>query len=217
MTSDSDIKRDVEQELRWDADIDPTDIGVTVKQGVVALTGFVRSYSQKWQAERDAKRITGVAGVADDIEVRLPSSGRRTDPELARDAASALKIQLPYLADSIKVVTANGQIRLEGTVEWHYQRQRAEEAVRRVRGVMSVANALLVEPKASTTDVKHKIEEAFRRSAEIDASHVTVKMDGGDVFLDGAVRTWAEREDAERAAWLAPGVTKVQNRIMVRP
>lgn len=217
MTSDSDIKKDVEQELRWDADIDATDIGVTVKQGVVALSGFVRSYSQKWQAERDAKRVAGVAGVADDIEVRLPSNAERTDPEIARDAVSALKMQLPYLADSIKVMAANGHVTLEGTVEWHYQRQRAEEAVRRVRGVKGVANTVHVKPKASTTDVKRKIEQAFRRSAQIDASHVKVTIEGGDVFLDGAVRTWVEREEAERAAWLAPGITNVQNRIMVKP
>lgn len=216
MASDSDIKRDVEQELRWDADIDATDIGVTVKQGVVALTGFVRSYSQKSQAERDAKRVTGVVGVANDIEVRLPSSVERTDPELARDAVSALRMQLPYLSDSIRVVAANGWITLEGAVEWNYQRQRVEEAVRRVRGIKGVANTVLVKSKASPVDVKRKIEEAFRRSAEVDASRITVKTDAGDVFLDGTVRMWAEREEAERAAWLAPGVTKVQNRIMIR-
>ncbi|HET7159745.1 MAG TPA: BON domain-containing protein, partial [Burkholderiales bacterium] len=142
MASDNEIKQNVEQELRWDADIDASDIGVTVKDGVVALSGFVRSYSQKWQAERDAKRVAGVAGVADDIVVRLPSSAERTDPELARDAVAALKMQLPYLADSIKVLAVNGHITLEGNVEWHYQRQRAEEAVRRVKGMKGVINRL---------------------------------------------------------------------------
>ncbi|MGZ5095944.1 MAG: BON domain-containing protein [Burkholderiales bacterium] len=217
MRSDSDIKRDVEQELRWDADIDPTDIGVSVKDAVIGLTGFVRSYSQKWQAERDAKRITGVAGLANDIQVRLRSGTERTDPELAREAALAVRMQLPYVFESIKVVAANGQIALEGTVEWNYQRQRADEAVRHITGVKGVNNMLQVKPKVSPSNVKHSIEAAFTRSAEIDANGVTVKTDSGNVFLEGKVRTWAEREEAERAAWLAPGVTNVQNRLFVRP
>src|SRR6476661_6898706 len=117
MRLDSDIKRDVEQELRWDADIDSSDIAVAVKDGVVTLGGFVRSYAQKWQAERDAKRVAGVVGVANDIEVRLPAIDQRPDPELARDAVAALKRELPYSADRIKVVVVNGTMTLEGEVE----------------------------------------------------------------------------------------------------
>ncbi|MGZ5092140.1 MAG: BON domain-containing protein [Burkholderiales bacterium] len=217
MRSNTEMKADVEQEMRWDADIDPTDIGVTVKDGVVSLSGTVRSYSQRWQAERDAKRVAGVVGLSNDIQVRLPSDAERSDPELAREAVSALKMQLPYVCQSIQAVASNGHVRLEGTVEWNYQRERAEEAVRRVSGIRGVTNALTVEPKTSPVDVKHKIEDAFRRSAEVDANRITVRTDGGQVFLEGAVRTWAEREEAQRAAWLAPGVRDVQNRLMVRP
>ena len=215
MRPDSDIKRDVEQELRWDADIDASDIAVSVKNGVVTLTGFVRSYTQKWQAERDAKRVAGVSGVANDIEVRIPSVDQKPDPEIARDAVSALQRDLPYSANQIKVIVDKGWITLEGDVEWNYQRQRAEGAVRRVKGVKGVINSITIKPKATPTDIKRRIEESFRRNAEIDADRITVEAIGGEVILKGTVRSWAEREEAERAAWLAPGVTKVDNRITV--
>ena len=215
MRLDSDIRRDVEDELRWDPDIDATDIAVAVNNGVVALTGFVRSYSQRTQAERDAKRVAGVLGVANDIEVRLPVIDQRPDPDIARDAVSALKSELPYSSEYIKVIAKDGKITLEGTVEWNYARERAESAVKRVRGVKGVTNSITLKPKVAPYEVRRKIEDAFRRSAEIDASRVTVEANGSEVILRGTVKSWAEREEAERAAWAAPGVTRVDNRVTI--
>lgn len=215
MRLDSDIKRDVEDELRWNPDIEATDIAVAVRSGVVALTGFVRSYAQKLQAERSAKRVAGVAAVANDIEVRLPDIDERPDPEMARDAIGTIKTELPFSWDQIKVVAKAGWLTLEGEVEWNYVRQRAEQAVRRVRGVKGVSNLIALKPKAAPFEVRRKIEDAFRRSAQLDASRITVEAQGSEVVLRGTVRSWAEREEAEHAAWAAPGVTKVDNRISV--
>src|SRR5712671_6331513 len=164
MRSDTDIKRDVEDELRWDPDIDSTDIAVTVKSGVVTLVGFTRSYSDKLEAEAAAKRVAGVVGVANDIEVRLPNLDQRPDPEIARDAIAAIHHRLPVVAEQIKVVVRNGWITLEGDVEWAYQRSAAESAVRRVQGVKGVTNTIQVKPRVPASEIKRKIEEAFRRS-----------------------------------------------------
>jgi len=217
MRTDSEIKRDVEDEIRWNPDIDATDIAVTVKSAVVTLTGFVHSYSDKLQAEADAKRIAGVAGVANDIEVRLPSSDVRPDPEIARDVVTELRLQLPLSADKIKAVVKGGWVTLEGEVEWHYQRERAERAVRHVKGVLGVSDLINLKPSVSPADIKRKIEEAFKRNAEIDANRIQVKSSDGEVVLEGTVRSWAERQEAERVAWAAPGVKKVEDHIRVSP
>ena len=215
MKSDGDIKRDVELELRSDPDVDATDIGVTVKNGAVTLTGFVKNYWHKWQAERDAKRVSGVIAVANDIEVRLPAIDKRPDPEIARDCVEALQRELPYSYKLLKVVVTGGWVTLEGEAEWQYQRDLAASAVRKVQGVVGVTNAIVLKPQAAPAEVKRRIEDAFKRSALVDASNVTVEAAGGKVILRGRVRSWAEREEAERAAYLAPGVVSVDNRIVV--
>ncbi|MEA2850638.1 MAG: hypothetical protein QOE02_657 [Rhodospirillaceae bacterium] len=217
MRSDSEIEKDVKAELEWDPDLDATDIAVSVKNGVVTLTGFVKSYTDRYEAETAAKRVAGVVAVANDIEVRMPSVDERPDPDIAREAAAAIKSQLPISSENIKIIVKNGWVTLEGEVEWQYQRQTAENVVRRIKGVKGVSNTILLKPRAEPTEVKRKIQEALRRSAEVDANRIEVEARGGEVILKGTVRSWIEREEAERAAWAAPGVTKVEDRIVVSP
>jgi osmotically-inducible protein OsmY len=168
-------------------------------------------------AVADAKRVAGVVAVANDIEVRLPNIDERPDPEIARDAIARIKSELPYSWEKIRAVVHNGWLTLEGEAEWNYQRERAEGAVRRVRGVKGIINNIAVKPRVAPMEIRRKIEEALRRAAEIDASRITVETIGSEVILRGSVRSWAERQEAERAAWSAPGVAKVDNRIIVSP
>ena len=217
MKSDKEIERDVRDELAWDPDLDATDIAVTVRKGVVTLTGFTKSYTDKYEAEAAAKRVAGVAGVANDIEVRMPSIDERPDPEIARDAVSALNSQLPISSENIKIVVKNGWVTLEGQVEWQYQKSTAEAAVRRIKGVKGVSNLIQIKPRAQPSEIRRKIMDAFKRNAEVDANRIVVETEGSKVILKGTVRSWIEREEAERVAWAAPGVTQVEDQIVVAP
>jgi osmotically-inducible protein OsmY len=217
MKSDSEIERDVRDELKWDPDLDAEDIAVSVKDGVVTLAGFTHSYANRLEAESAAKRVVGVKAVANDINVRLPSIDQRPDPDIARDAVAALKTELPISHEKIKVTVKDGWITLEGAVEWQYQKTAAENAVRKIKGVKGVTNVVTVKPKLEPTEIKRKIMNAFERNAEVDASRITVEANGGEVILRGTVRSWIEREEAERVAWSAPGVTRVDDRIVVSP
>jgi osmotically-inducible protein OsmY len=217
MKSDAEIERDVKEELEWHPNLDEADIAVKVKKGIVTLAGFVKSYAHKYEAEIAVKRVAGVVGVANDIEIRLPSIDQRPDPDIARETVGAIKAQLPISWERIKVIIRGGWVTLEGEVEWQYQRQTAENAVRRLRGVKGVSNVIVLKPRAEPSEIKRRIEDALRRSAEIDANRITVETNGDEVILEGSVRSWIEREEAERVAWSAPGVTRVENRILVSP
>ena len=214
--TDNSIREDVLRELEWDPEISSdSDIAVAVKDGVVTLTGFVPSFWEKDAAEKAAKRVYGVKGVADDIEVKL--FWQRTDPEIARDAVHELESHVSIPAEKIKVTVKNGWVTLEGTVDWEYQKSLAKSAVKKLTGLTGVSNEIEVRPKVTPQEVKGKIEEALRRSAELDARRITVEVEGSTVKLYGGVSSWAEREEAERAAWSAPGTTMVENHILVNP
>jgi osmotically-inducible protein OsmY len=215
--SDEDIQRDVLEELAWEAEVQPNEIGVAVNDGIVTLTGLVDSFPKKWAAERAAQRVRGVVAVANDIEVRLPGSAERTDADIAAAAARALDWDALIPPGGVKVSVSKGWVTLDGTVEWQFQRRAAERAVRRLTGVRGVTNLITVKPKVqpAESELKRRIEDALVRNAETDADRIEVDVDGGKVILDGQVRSWAERDAAERAAWSAPGVTDVVNRITV--
>jgi osmotically-inducible protein OsmY len=215
--TDEQIQREVLAELKWDARVQPNEIGVIVKAGVVTLTGWVDSYAKKWAAEDAAHRVRGVKAVANDLEVRLPSSAERTDADIAAAAVRALEWDALVPVDKIEVTVTKGWVTLRGEVEWQYQKEDAERVVRRLSGVKGVSNLLIVKPRKtpSPDELKGKIEEALVRSVKTDAERITVEVQGSKVILKGTVRSWAEKQEAERAAWLAPGVTSVDNRIMI--
>jgi osmotically-inducible protein OsmY len=215
--TDEQIQLDVLEELKWDARVQPNEIGVAVKQGIVTLSGWVDSYVKKWAAEEAALRVRGVQAVANEIEVRLPTFAERTDPDIAAAALHALKWDALIPEDAVKVTVSKGWVTLEGEVDWQFQKDDAERAVRRLNGVRGVTNLIAVRSRPTPTDLKKKIEDALVRSAELDAQRITVEIQGdGKVILRGTVRSWAERKEAERVAWTFPGVTSVENRITIQ-
>ena len=213
--TDEEIQRDVIAELRWDARVKPNEIGVQVKGGVVTLTGWVDSYMKKWAAEEAAHRVKGVKAVANDVEVRLPGDSQRTDADIAAAVVQALESDASMRLEKLDVTVAKGWVTLQGEVEWQYQKEDAERVVRRITGVKGVTNLIAVKPRVTPSELQKKIEDALVRNAATDAERIQIEVQGSKVILKGTVRSWAERQEAERVAWSAPGVTQVENRITV--
>jgi osmotically-inducible protein OsmY len=215
--SDADIQKDVINELKWEPSLRDDDIGVAVRDGVVTLAGFVDSYSDKWKAESVASKVKGVKAIANDLEVKIPSSSQRADPDIARAAIDALKWNISVPADRIKVKVEKGWITLEGNVDWYFQKEAAERAVRYLTGVKGVSNLVMVKPTPAPTDIKQRITSALQRGAQFDAERISVDIAGNKAILKGTVRSYAEYRDAERAARNAPGISEVENKLTVDP
>ena len=219
MQSDEQVQRDVLEELRMEPTVIASQIGVSAREGVVTLTGSASTLAQKYNAEQVAKRVYGVRGIANDIEVRLNGDGRRSDADIARAALDALEWDSMVPDERIKVTVEQGWLTLEGEVEWNYQRESAARVVRNLSGVRGISNLIVVRPRAKIDPgkVKHQIFEAFRRNADLDARRIGVDAKDGKVVLHGNVHNWTEVDEAQRAAWSVPGVSDVDNQLVVVP
>jgi osmotically-inducible protein OsmY len=215
--TDEQIQRDVLEELKWDTRVRPNEIGVAVKDGIVTLTGWVDSYLKKIEAEEAAFRVSGVKAVANDIEVRLLSTSERTDAELAAAVVNALKWDAAIPPGKVEVTVSNGWVTLKGEVEFAFQKRDAERAVHHLTGVKGVSNLILIKPRVTPTDLKQKIEQALVRNAQTDAKRITVEVQDTRAILHGTVRAYAEKKAAEDAAWSSPGITEVENHIVISP
>jgi len=215
--TDEDIQRDVLDELKWDSHVQVNEVGVVVKDGIVTLTGWVDSYLKKLAAENAAHRVPGVNAVANDIEVRLPGSAERTDADLAKAVLDALRWDAAIPAGKLDVTVSQGWVTLRGEVEFGFEKRDAERVVQRLSGVKGVTNLIIVRSHPLPSDLKQNIEKSLVRNAETDAQRITVVMQGSKVILRGTVRSYAEKKAAEDTAWSAPGVTDVENRIVISP
>ena len=213
MKIDSQLQRDVMDELRWEPQVDSAHIGVTAKNGIVTLTGSVPNYSQKLAAEGAACRVAGVKAIAEEIDVRFVGDPPTSDPEIAERIVNMLKWDVT-VPDDIKVKVEHGRVTLTGEVDWNYQKAAAAKPAGRIAGVKYVTNLITVKPTVSPADVRHRIMSAFTRSSALDANALDIAVEGGTVKLSGTVRGWNERRIAENAAWAAPGVTKVKDEIV---
>jgi osmotically-inducible protein OsmY len=215
MSSDLQLRQDVLDELEFEPSVNAAHIGVAANRGVVTLTGFVTNYAEKAAPERAARRVKGVKAIAEEIEVRLPSDTKRSDDEIAARALDILKWQVGVPADRIKVKVERGTVTLTGDVDWQFQKTDAEHVVHKLTGVANVVNQIRVASAVRASEVKERIQKALERSADVEASRITVQTEGGRVVLSGKVRAWYERDIAERAAWSAPGVTEVQDHLTI--
>lgn len=215
MKKDSQLQHEALAELEYEPMIDAAEIGVSVEDGIVTLNGRVRNFAELWTAERAVLRVAGVKAVANEIEVRMISGGERNDTDIARSALNALEWNTYVPQDRIKVEVEKGWVTLKGTVEHRYQQEAAENAVHHMVGVRGVSNMIVIKPLVTPAEVREKIEKALERSAEVDAQRIKVETVGGKVILRGNLRSWAERKEVERAAWSAPGVSEVENHIVV--
>jgi osmotically-inducible protein OsmY len=216
MKSDTEIRRDVESELQWDPSVDDKKIGVIIKDGIVTLTGEACHFAGKRAAEDVTKRVAGVRAIANEIHVKIPLSGARNDTDIAEAAANALRWHVVTGTAQIKPVVIDGWVTLSGKVQWGFQRTAAENAMRNLMGVRGVINDIVVAATIKVEDVKQQIENAFRRHALLDAKDIEVKVDSDTVTLKGHVHTWQEHADAAYAAWAAPGVANVDNRLLIQ-
>jgi osmotically-inducible protein OsmY len=216
MRTDSQIQRDIIDELRLDPAVGAVEIGVAVKAGVVTLSGAVDSYARKYAAIRAAERVIGVKAIAEELEVLVPGHLRHTDTELAHAVINALNWDVEVPADKVSVRVDEGWVWLEGEVEWPFQKAAAERAIRFLTGVRGVTNSLHTTARAFAPEIRKRIEDALTQNAEADAKRISVETVDGTVTLRGTVRSWAERADAERAAWAAPGVTRVIDQLLVQ-
>lgn len=215
MRTDADIKKDVMAQLQWEPYLNTAAVGVAVKDGVVTLSGQVDSYARKLAIERAARKILGVKAVAEEIKVGVSTVDHRTDTEIAQAVATALAWHTAVQEDKIKIIVEGGVVTLAGEVDWNYQRQAAVDAIKSLYGVRWVNNAITVKAGVVASDIRKKIKDAIARNAAVDADKVSVEIAGSKVILRGTVRSFAEREDAELSAWAAPGVTSVENKLMV--
>lgn len=215
MKTDQQLQQDVMGELKWDPLLTASEIGVSVKNGVVTLSGYVNSYSKKLAAENAAKRVKGVRAVAEDIEIRLGTDGRRNDTEIAEAALNVLKWNTNVPDERIKLKVENGWVNMEGDVDWQFQKSTAENAISNISGVRGIRNLITITPKVNISGVENRIKNALQRSAAIEANDIAVRAEGNKVILKGKVRSWAERREVERAVWSTPGVAEVEDDLLI--